>query len=65
MKINLFSTFTLAAMLLSSCAVEEIPTEGGSIIAEVENEQTRTSVTDEGSFTWSAGDQIYEENYCL
>lgn len=65
MKINLFTIFTLAAMLLSSCAVEEIPTEGGSIIAEMENEQTRTSVTDEGSFTWSAGDQIYEENYCL
>ena len=45
--------------------MEEIPTEGGSIIAEVENEQTRTSVTDEGSFTWSDRDRISEENYCL
>lgn len=59
MKFRFFSIFALAGLLLGSCAVDELPTEGGSIIAEMENEQTRTSVTDEGSFTWSDGDQIW------
>ena len=59
MKIRLFSIFTLAGLLLGSCTVDEIPTEGGSIIAEMETDQTRTAVTDAGSFTWSAGDQVW------
>lgn len=50
----------LAAMLmLGSCAIEEIPENSGSIRAEIEGGQTRTTVTDEGSFTWSAGDEIW------
>ena len=59
MKIRLFSIFTLAGLLLGSCTVDELPTEGGSIIAEMETDQTRTAVTDAGSFTWSAGDQVW------
>ena len=59
MKLRFFSIFALAGLLLVSCAVDELPTEGGSIIAEMEIDQTRTSVTDEGKFTWSAGDQVW------
>lgn len=61
MKIRLFSIFALAGLLLSSCAVEEIPTEGGVIGAVMESDQTRTEVTDEGVFTWSTGDQVWIE----
>ena len=35
--------------------------EGGSIAVVMEDIQTRTAVTDEGAFTWSAGDQIWLE----
>ena len=59
MKFKFFSILALAGLLLSSCAVDEIPTEGGSINAEMETDQTRTTVTDEGTFTWSAGDQVW------
>ncbi len=59
MKLRFFSIFALAGLLLGSCTVDEIPTEGGSIIAEMETDQTRTAVTDAGSFTWSAGDQVW------
>ena len=59
MKFRFFSIFVLAGLLLNSCAVDELPAEGGSIVAEMETDQTRTTVTDEGTFTWSAGDQIW------
>lgn len=60
MKLRFFSIFALAAgLLLGSCAVDELPTEGGSIVAEMETDQTRTAVTDEGTFTWSAGDKVW------
>lgn len=59
MKFRFFSIFALAGLLLGSCAVDELPTEGGSIIAEMETDQTRTAVTDEGTFTWSAGDKVW------
>ena len=59
MKLRFFSIFALAGLLLGSCAVDDLPAEGGSIIAEMEIDQTRTSVTDEGKFTWSAGDQVW------
>ena len=35
--------------------------EGGSIAAVMEDIHTRTAVTDEGTFTWSAGDQVWLE----
>lgn len=59
MKFRFFTIFALAGLLLSSCAVDELPAEGGSIIAEMETEQTRTAVTDQGTFTWSAGDKVW------
>ena len=59
MKFKFFSILALAGLLLNSCAVDEIPTEGGSINAEMETDQTRTTVTDEGTFTWSSGDQVW------
>ena len=59
MKIRLFSLFALAGLLLGGCAVDELPSEGGSVLAVMENEDTRTAVTDEGKFTWSSGDQVW------
>jgi uncharacterized protein (TIGR02145 family) len=35
--------------------------EGGSIAAVMEDIQTRTAVTDQGIFTWSAGDKVWLE----
>lgn len=34
-------------------------TEVNTIVAEIDYEDTKTSVTDEGLFTWSSGDQIW------
>ena len=59
MKFRLFSIFALTGLLLGSCAVDELPAEGGSIIAEMEADQTRTAVTDEGTFTWTSGDKVW------
>ena len=59
MKFRFFSIFALAGLLLNSCAVDELPAEGGSIVAEMETDQTKTSVTDEGTFTWANGDQVW------
>jgi hypothetical protein len=61
MKIRLFSVLALAGLLLSGCAVEDIPTCEGVIGAIMESDNTRTSVTDKGIFTWSEGDQIWLE----
>ena len=36
-----------------------MPSSEGVIHAEMENEDTRTAVTDEGTFTWSTGDQVW------
>ena len=58
-KFRLFSIFALTGLLLGSCAVDELPAEGGSIIAEMETDQTRTAVTDEGTFTWTSGDKVW------
>ena len=59
MKIRLFSLFVAAGMLLAGCAEIETPKEGGSVIAIMEGDQTRTYVTDGGAFSWSAGDQVW------
>ncbi len=59
MKFRVFSIFALAGLLLGSCAVDELPAEGGSIIAEMETDQTRTAVTDAGVFTWTSGDKVW------
>lgn len=59
MKFRLFLISAIAGMFPVSCAVKEIPSVEGTVKAVMENDQTRTSVTDEGSFTWSAGDQVW------
>ena len=59
MKLRFFSIFALAGLLLSSCAVEEVPVTEHTILAVMEGDQTRTSVTDAGVFSWSAGDQVW------
>lgn len=51
--------FAAMGLLLAGCADVETPTKAVSVIAVVEDGQTRTSVTDEGTFTWSAGDQVW------
>ena len=59
MKLRYFSIFALAGLLLSSCAVEEVPVTEHTILAVMEGNQTRTTVTDGGTFTWSAGDKVW------
>ena len=59
MKLRFFSIFVLAGLLLSSCAVEEVPVTEHTILAVMEGDQTRTSVTDEGVFSWSSGDEVW------
>lgn len=59
MKFRLFSMMALAGVLLGSCAVEEAPVSERTICAIMESDQTRTSVTDEGRFTWSTGDKVW------
>ena len=59
MKYRLLSTFAAAGMLLAGCAEVEAPVESVSVIAVMEGDQTRTSVTDEGDFSWSTGDQVW------
>ena len=59
MKLKFFSIFALAGLLLNSCAVEEVPVTEHTILAVIEGDQTRTTVTDGGTFTWSAGDQVW------
>ena len=59
MKYRLFTLLALSGVLFSSCVKENLPAEGGSVLAVMENDDTKTSVTDEGKFTWSEGDQIW------
>ena len=60
MNPKLLSVFVLAAgLLLSGCTVEEVPVAEHTILAVMEDDQTRTSVTDGGVFSWSAGDQVW------
>ena len=62
MKHKLLSVFALAVgLLLSGCAVEEVPVAEHTILAVMEGDHTRTSVTDEGAFSWSTGDQVWLE----
>ena len=49
----------LLMLLLSACVKNEEPGPGGFISAVMESEQTKTAVTDEGGFTWSAGDRVW------
>ena len=59
MNVRLFSVLALAGLLLSSCAVEDVPVTEHTILAVMEGDQTRTTVTDGGTFTWSAGDKVW------
>ena len=59
MKLGFISMLALTGLFLGGCAVEETSVREGTITAVMDYEQTRTSVTDEGYFTWSSGDQIW------
>ena len=59
MNIKKLMIFALAVGALNSCAVDNISLEEDYIHAIMENDDTRTTVTDEGSFTWSSGDKIW------
>ena len=61
MKIRSFSAIALAmaGLLAGGCTVEELAPPEGTIRAVMEGEQTKTSVTDAGAFTWSTGDQVW------
>ena len=51
MKYTLLSMFAAVGLLLVGCAEVEPPVEYVSVMAVMEDEQTRTAVTDEGTFT--------------
>ena len=59
MEIRFFSFLAVVGLLLGSCDVEESPKGAGVIAAVMENEDTRTAVTDEGTFTWTSGDKVW------
>lgn len=60
MKYGLFSILAVAIGLIATgCTVNELPVEEGTIRAVMEGDETRTSVTDAGVFTWSSEDQIW------
>ena len=59
MKFRLFSMMALAGVLLGSCAVEDAPVSERTVCAIMESNQTRTSVSDGGRFTWSTGDKVW------
>lgn len=59
MKAKLSPLFCLACLFVAGCAVEEVPSIEGTVQCVMENDDTRTSVTDEGSFTWSSGDEVW------
>ena len=48
-----------AGMLLAGCAEVETPVESISFTALMESGQPSTSITNEGTFSWSAGDQVW------
>lgn len=59
MKIRLLVIFALLGLVLGGCAAEGIPVENGTILAVIDDDLTRTSVSDSGVFTWSEGDQVW------
>ena len=61
MKERFLFVLAVAVSLLSGCVKEEFFSEGGSIPAVMEDVQTRTEVTDEGTFSWSSGDKVWLE----
>ena len=61
MKERFLFVLAVTVSLLSGCVKQEFFLEGGSIAAVMEDIQTRTAVTDEGTFTWSSGDQVWLE----
>ena len=56
---NLNKVLLLMMLVLSACVKDEEPVAGGYISAVMEGGQTKTAVTDEGSFTWTAGDEVW------
>ena len=59
MKFRFFSSLAATVLLFGSCAFEETSMGTGSVTAVIENDDTRTSVSDGGSFTWSSGDKVW------
>ncbi|MBR4299296.1 MAG: hypothetical protein IKT59_06245 [Bacteroidales bacterium] len=59
MKFRLFTIFAAVGLLFTGCAEKSYPIVDGSIIAIMENDETRTSVTDDGIFTWSSNDRVW------
>lgn len=59
MTIRIISFLAIAGLFFTGCTEERTHCVEGSILAVMENGKTRTAVTDEGNFTWSAGDKIW------
>lgn len=60
MKTNNIILLAAAALLFVNCAREEIDVtfKTGTAVAVMETEDTKSNVTDQGYFTWKAGDKI-------
>ena len=59
---NIISVSALVAVILSGCTVtidEIVDRKVNTISAQIDRENTKTAVTDEGYFTWSSGDKIW------
>lgn len=61
MRFRLLAAIVISCLTSTYCSIKEKQSEGGSVIALMETGKTRTSVTDEGAFTWSYGDKIWLE----
>lgn len=60
MKINRVFLLAAASVLFANCAREEIdtPFKTGTAVAVMESDNTKSTVTDGGYFTWTKGDKI-------
>lgn len=58
-RLTIFFISTIVLAFGSCSELEQINQEQGSIAAVMEGTDTRTSVTDEGTFTWSKDDKIW------
>lgn len=60
MQRRLLSMLFIFSLLLIGCVEEDSSlSSAGNILAVLENNETRTSVTDEGKFTWSKADEVW------
>lgn len=58
-RLLLILALTVSGLFSGCCVKDQLQVAENSIRVMIERDETRTSVTDAGIFTWSAGDQIW------